>query len=311
MLTYTFRQNILGPRLTMSLGVTGYALNVGGLWCYQETGVRWFLILSGAILGITAALFWAAQGSIMMSYPMEKDKGRSFTVFWILFQLGSLVGSSITLGIQFHTEMPGVSTSIYIAMIIIMLTAIATSWLVLPAQKVVRSDGTLVEIEASVSPMTEFQEFLKMLRDWRMLALFPMCFASNYFYAYQSAITAYLFNGRTRALVALASGLGSITGSILIGLVTDKLPFSRRKRAFIACATVAVAMCGIWGSGLAFQVQFKREDEMVRGAKIPWDWSVGVSVGPILLLFGCKCLHAAVDLFTMKEDELKLTVNVC
>lgn len=283
-------QNILGPRLTMSLGVTGYALNVGGLWCYQETGVRWFLILSGAILGITAALFWAAQGSIMMSYPMEKDKGRSFTVFWILFQLGSLVGSSITLGIQFHTEMAGVSTSIYVAMVIIMLTAIGTSWLVLPAQKVVRSDGTLVEIEASVSPMVEFREFTKMLRDWRMLALFPMCFASNYFYAYQSAITAYLFNGRTRALVGLVSGLGSITGSVLIGLVTDKLPFSRRNRAFISCATVAVALCGVWGGGLAFQVQFKRDDEFIRGEKIPWDWSVGVAVGPILLLFACKYL---------------------
>lgn len=49
-------------------------------------------------------------------------------------------------------------------------------------------------------------------------------------------------------------------------------------------------MCGIWGSGLAFQVQFKREDSMIRGSKVPWDWSVGVSVGPILLLFGCEYL---------------------
>lgn len=291
----------------MSLGVTGYALKVGGLWCFQETGVRWFLLLSAAILGITAALFWAAQGSIMMSYPMEKDKGLSFTVFWILFQLGSLVGSSITLGIQFHTEAAGVSTSIYIVMIIIMLTAIGTSWLVLPAQKVIRSDGTLVEIEASVSPMVEFREFVKMLKDWRMLALFPMCFASNYFYAYQSAITAYLFNGRTRALVALVSGLGSITGSILIGLVTDKLPFSRRKRAFIACAAVAFAMCAIWGSGLAFQLQFKRKDEMIRGAKVPMDWSAGVSVGPILLMFACKCLQPTVEKKNMQRQRIMST----
>lgn len=273
----------------MSLGATGYSLHVGGLWCFQETGNRWFLILSGAILGVTAALFWAAQGSIMMSYPMEKDKGRSFTVFWILFQMGSLVGSAVALGIQFNSEMPGVSTTLYIVMIVIMLTAIATSWLILPAQQVVRGDSTLVEIEASVSPMVEFQEFVKMLKDWKMLSLLPMCFASNYFYAYQSAITAYLFNGRTRGLVALASGLGSIVGSILIGLITDKIPFSRRQRAFIACGSVALALCGIWGGGLAFQMQFKRGDKLVRGAEVPWDWTVDVSVGPILLLFGCKC----------------------
>lgn len=274
--------------MTLSLGTTGYAIHVGGLWCFQETGVRWFLILSGVILGVTAALFWAAQGSVMMSYPLEKDKGRAFTVFWILFQLGSVLGSAITLGIQFNSVLPSVSSSIYVAMIIIMLTAIVTSWLVLPAHKVVRGDGTLVEVEKAVSPKVEFEEFIKMLKDWRMLALFPMCFASNYFYAYQSAITAYLFNGRTQGLVALVSGLGSITGSILIGLVTDKLPFSRRKRAFIGCATVVVTMCAVWGGGLAFQVQFMRDDETVLGAKIPWDWTVGASVGPIILLCGCE-----------------------
>jgi hypothetical protein len=36
---------------------------------------------------IAAALLWAAQGSIMMAYPLEKDKGRSFALFWCLFQV--------------------------------------------------------------------------------------------------------------------------------------------------------------------------------------------------------------------------------
>jgi len=45
---------------------------------------------------------------------------------------------------------------------------------------VVRGDGTLVEIEAAISPKQEFREFLKLFKDWRMLALFPMFFSSNY-----------------------------------------------------------------------------------------------------------------------------------
>ncbi|SPO01430.1 related to HOL1 protein [Cephalotrichum gorgonifer] len=285
--------NILGPRLTMSIGVTGYVLYVGGLWCHQETGNRWFLIFSGVFLGIIAALFWAAHGAIMMSYPAEKDKGRSFTVFWALFQLGSLMGSAITLGIQFDSDLPGVSTAIYIIMLVIMLTSIGTSWLILPPQKVVRSDGTHVEIEASISPGVEFREFVSMFKDWRTLALFPMCFSSNYFYAYQGAITAYLFNGRTRALVALASGLGSVIGSVLIGLITDNLPFSRRKRSLLACGIVFVGMCGVWGAGLAFQVQFKRGDIVIRGVEIPWDWEAEPSVGPILLIFAYYIADAA------------------
>jgi len=70
----------------MSLGTTGYSLYVGSLWAFQVHGTRAFLIAAGGILGCTAALLWAAQGAIMMSYPLEKDKGRSFSLFWVIFQ---------------------------------------------------------------------------------------------------------------------------------------------------------------------------------------------------------------------------------
>ena len=46
-------QNILGPRLTLSLGTTGYSLYIGSLWAYQVHGTSWFLILAGALLGIS------------------------------------------------------------------------------------------------------------------------------------------------------------------------------------------------------------------------------------------------------------------
>ncbi|CAK7205266.1 hypothetical protein SEUCBS139899_008033 [Sporothrix eucalyptigena] len=175
--------NLLGPRLTMSLGTAGYSLYVGSLWAFQLHGTRWFVILAGAILGVCGALFWAAQGSIMMAYPREKDKGRSFTVFWAIFQLGTLIGAAIALGIQFHSTLPGVSTGVYVAFIVIQLTAIGTSWLILPPASVVRADGSVVELEPHLSPKGEFKAFATMFRDWRLIALLPMFFASNYFYA--------------------------------------------------------------------------------------------------------------------------------
>jgi hypothetical protein len=115
----------------MSLGTTGYSLYVGSLWAFQVHGTRAFLIAAGGILGCTAALLWAAQGAIMMSYPLEKDKGRSFSLFWVIFQseslsatlisarwlmrlVGTLVGAAIALGIQYNSTLPGVSTSVYI-----------------------------------------------------------------------------------------------------------------------------------------------------------------------------------------------------
>lgn len=272
----------------MSIGTTGYSLYLGALWNFQVNGTRWFLILAGGILGFSAALFWAAQGSLMMAYPREKDKGRSFTVFWVIFQLGTLIGAAIALGIQFHSKLASVSTGVYIAFLIIMLTSIVSSWLILPPQLVVRGDGTIVELEASLSPRQELHEFVKMFRDWRMLALFPMFFASNYFYAYQGALTAALFNGRTRALVSLLTGLGSIVGSIVIGLVTDVLPFDRRRRSLFACGAVTILTCVVWGSGVGFQVKFTRASTVVLGDKIPWDWTASAAGGPIVLLFSCK-----------------------
>lgn len=48
--------NILGPRLTLSLGASGYSLYIGALWSFQVHGTRWFLILAGALLGICKSM---------------------------------------------------------------------------------------------------------------------------------------------------------------------------------------------------------------------------------------------------------------
>ena len=82
---------------------------------FQTQGTRWFLILAGALLGISAALLWSAQGCIMMSYPLEKDKGKSFSVFWAIFQFGALIGSLIALAINIKDgSLTAVATSTYI-----------------------------------------------------------------------------------------------------------------------------------------------------------------------------------------------------
>lgn len=219
----------------------------------------------------------------MMAYPSEEQKGRAFSVFWMIFQSGTLVGSAIALGILSNSTLPTVSTSVYVAFLIIMLTSIASSWLILPPNSVVRNDGTLVEVTAALSPADEFRHFVQLFRDIRVVALLPVCFSSNYFYSYQGAITVHLFNGRTRALVALLTGLGSILGALLLGFMVDKLPFRRTIRLYVSLAVVGALAVGIWAGGLALQVQFTR-------ASVPphWDWTEHASIGPIILLGACE-----------------------
>lgn len=82
---------------------------------HQTQGTRWFLIFAGAILGVTAALLWSAQGCIMMSYPLEGDKGKAFGIFWAIFQFGSFIGAIIALAINLRQgHLDAVATSTYI-----------------------------------------------------------------------------------------------------------------------------------------------------------------------------------------------------
>ncbi|KAI9061564.1 MFS general substrate transporter [Trametes sanguinea] len=254
--------NLLGPRLTLFIGTLGYALYVGSLWCYQTQHTGWFVIFAGAILGVSAALLWSAQGSIMMSYPLEKDKGKAFAVFWAIFQFGSFIGSIIALAINIRDgQLSAVSTSTYIAFVIIILIGVASSFLVLPPNRVIRSDGTIVKLEAVSKPHEEVVGMIRLLKDWRMLALVPMFFASNYFYAYQGAVNAGRFDGPTRALNATLEGAGAIVGALMIGyFVLDLKYLHRRNRGYLGLAVATVLVIIVWAVALAWQVTFTRED---------------------------------------------------
>jgi len=252
--------NLMGPRLTLFIGTLGYALYVGALWCLQTQHTRWFLIFAGAMLGVSAALLWSAQGAIMMSYPLEKDKGKSFSIFWAIFQLGAFIGAVISLAINIHSgELSAVSTSTYIAFLIIIFIGVASAFLVLPPNRVIRGDGTIVKLEAASHPRDEIIGMMKTLKDWRMIALLPMFFASNYFYAYQGAVNAGMFDGPTRSLNATLEGAGAIVGAIFIGFcVLDNTYFHRRTRGYLGLGVVTVLTIIVWSVGLSWQVTFNR-----------------------------------------------------
>jgi MFS family permease len=254
--------NLLGPRLTLFFGTLGYALYVGSLWCFQTQGTQWFFILAGAILGITAALLWSAQGEIMMSYPLEKDKGKMFGIFWAIFQFGTFIGSVIALAINIRSgKLTAVSTSTYIAFLVIIFCGVASSFLILPPNKVIRGDGTLVKLQAASSLRAELRGMLNLFTNWRMIALLPMFFASNYFYAYQGALNTAKFDGPTRALNGTLEAAGAIIGALLIGyFVLDGNWLGRRNRGYLGLTVVTSLTIIVWGIGLSWQVSFDRAD---------------------------------------------------
>lgn len=88
--------NRLGLRLTLSLGGLGYCVYAASFLSYSHTENIGFVIFAGAFLGVCAGLLWTAQGAIMMSYPPEDSKGRYISWFWIIFNLGAVIGSLVS-----------------------------------------------------------------------------------------------------------------------------------------------------------------------------------------------------------------------
>lgn len=84
--------NRLGIKLTLSLGGLGYVLYIASYLSYNHNANEGFVVFAGAMLGVCAGMLWAAQGAIMMSYPPEQSKGRYISWFWMIFNLGAVIG---------------------------------------------------------------------------------------------------------------------------------------------------------------------------------------------------------------------------
>jgi len=86
----------LGVKTALSFGGIGYCVYVASFLCYSHTSNSNFVIFAGALLGVCAGLLWTAQGTIIMSYPEEGSKGRYISWFWMIFNLGAVIGSLVS-----------------------------------------------------------------------------------------------------------------------------------------------------------------------------------------------------------------------
>lgn len=88
--------NTLGIRIALSFGGLGYCVYISSYLCYNHTQNIGYIVFAGLLLGCCAGVLWSAQGAIMMSYPPEKLKGRYISWFWIIFNLGAVIGSLVS-----------------------------------------------------------------------------------------------------------------------------------------------------------------------------------------------------------------------
>ncbi|EMR68271.1 hypothetical protein MGN70_011833 [Eutypa lata] len=280
--------NVLGVKVTMAVGGLGYCIYSGSFLSYNHNQNQGFVIFAGAFLGFCAGLLWTAQGAIMMSYPPEQSKGRYISWFWIIFNMGAVVGALIPLGQNIHTTTNGtVSDGTYIGFIILMIIGGALTLLLCNVDNVVREDGSKVVMMKNPTWVSEFKGLWECLylQPW-VIALFPMFFASNIFYTYQqNDMNGAYFNVRTRSLNNLLYWLSQIFAAVMVGYALDYPRIGRATRAKISYGVLFSLTFIIWGGGYTYQIKGLTREEAAtdEGKANAMDWSANGYVGPMFL----------------------------
>ncbi|KAE8350589.1 major facilitator superfamily domain-containing protein [Aspergillus coremiiformis] len=272
--------NRIGLRLTLSLGGFGYFLYVASLLSYNHNSNAGFLIFSGALLGVCAGLLWCAQGAVMMSYPREHEKGKFISIFWVIFNLGGVIGSLVPLGQNLHSTAGRVNDGTYIAFMVLMAAGFVLAWGLSDSKYIVRKDGSRVIVMKNPSWKSEFKGlFDTLLSDYYIVLLFPLFLSSNWFYGYHfNSVNGAYFNVRTRSLNSCLYWLMQMVGAFVFGFTLDMKFFSRSMRAKINFFLLFFLTLGVWGGGYAFQRQYTRAD-----GPLDKDWSDSGFVGPMFL----------------------------
>ena len=144
----------------------------------------------------------------MMSYPLEKTKGRFISYFWMIFNMGAVIGSLVELGINApqkgsdKNNKESVSDGTYIGFLVLTFLGACLAWTLVDAKHVMRRDGSKIILMKNPTWKTEILGLWETLwNDPYVIFLFPMFFASNWFYTYQfNDVNSARFDVRTRAL---------------------------------------------------------------------------------------------------------------
>lgn len=142
------------------------------------------------------------------------------------------------------------------------------------ANDVIRSDGSRVVLMKNPTWQSELWGLVETVRfEPFVVLLFPMFFASNWFYTYHfNAINGSYFGTRTKSLNALLYYMAQIGGAFGLGYTLDSERFSRSVRAKAGLVFLFVLTMVIWGGGYAFAKTYDRADVASDDFQ-PEDWT--------------------------------------
>lgn len=254
--------NVFGNRVLLCAGAATYSFYSLGMYLSGNVeGAEWVAILAGIILGIGAGLFWTAQGAMMMCYSTPYNKGNYIGWFWIIFNLGGVLGGLLQFLVNINAtgEAANANAASYFTFVAVMLLgAIVVPFCIVNSEKVVKADGTPVVFEKGTSWVEEIKGAIAASFNKYMLLLFPFFIASNWFYTYQfNFVNGSLFNIRTRGFNSCVYWAMQMVSAWAIGYILDMKSWTRRQRAVGGWLFAFITFVIAWALGAWVQYGFE------------------------------------------------------
>lgn len=163
------------------------------------------------------------------------------------------------------------------------------AWTLVDAKHVIRMDGSRIILQRNPTWKSEILGLWETLfTDPYILCLFPMFFASNWFYTYQfNGVNLARFNLRTRALNNILYWIAQIMGATVFGFALDYSGLRRTTRAVVAWIVLLALTFAVWGGGYDFQRSYTRAQmpEGIENDEFKMDWTDAGYIGPMFLYF--------------------------
>jgi hypothetical protein len=164
--------NVLGVRANLFVGGIGYLLYNSSLFFagkLQWVDEHW-IVAGGASLGAGAACLWTAQGMIVTAYPTRETKGTYFSLFWAIQNFGTMLACILTFVLNYQTRANSASSATFVVFILMNFVGASICWLMVSEHRVVRPDGSKVQVPERPDVSKEFfcvlSRFLD-VRYWR------------------------------------------------------------------------------------------------------------------------------------------------
>ncbi|KXN86553.1 hypothetical protein AN958_09857 [Leucoagaricus sp. SymC.cos] len=225
--------NSIGVKYTLILGTLGWAPYSASLYQNNRYDTEWFVIFATVICGISAGLYWATEGVIVLAYPEHRKRGR-YLVIWLGFKnSGQILGGAINLGLNLRQSTGGkISYATLLSFVVFQALAPPAAFLISNPERVQREDGTEVKVEAKTSTREQVRIFWRTACSSRLGLLLPIFFCSVSFSL--SPFWCSIIDGvqvRARALGSFLSAITGVIAAAILGLLLDSQRWNMRSFA--------------------------------------------------------------------------------